>query len=125
VATSSLGARKGAVVAIDPRNGAVLAMADFPSYDPNPLAAHDQKIGRDAWTRLNADRNKPLLARTYRERYFPGSTFKVITASTGLMDGVTTTQPVYPTRAELPLPGNGGQVLKNFGGESCGGPLPQ
>jgi peptidoglycan glycosyltransferase len=126
VATQALGPRKGAVVALDPRNGAVLAMADYPSYDPNPLAAHDQKGVRAAWNQLVADANKPLLPRTFRERYFPGSTFKIVTASTGLQDGsITTTSPVYPSLTELPLPQSGGQTLKNFGGERCGGPLPQ
>jgi len=126
VATQALGPRKGAVVALDPRSGAVLAMADYPSFDPNPLAAHDQKVVQAAWNQLVSDSNKPLLPRTYRERYFPGSTFKIITASTGLTDGsVTTTNPVYPSLTELPLPQSGGQTLKNFGGERCGGPLPQ
>ena len=126
VATQALGPRKGAVVALDPRNGNVLAMADYPSFDPNPLAAHDQRIVHAAWNQLVADTNKPLLPRTYRERYFPGSTFKIVTASTGLQDGsVTTSSPVYPSLTELPLPQSGGQTLKNFGGERCGGPLPQ
>jgi peptidoglycan glycosyltransferase len=125
VAAQALGSRKGAVVALDPRNGAVLALADFPSFDPNPLAAHDQKVVRDAWTRLSTDANKPLLPRTYRDRYFPGSTFKIVTASTALNNGDTTTQPVFPQLTELPLPNTGGQVLKNFGGERCGGALPQ
>ena len=126
VATQALGPRKGAVVALDPRTGAVLAMADYPSFDPNPLSAHDQQTVHAAWNQLVADTNKPLLPRAYRERYFPGSTFKIVTASTGLADGsVTTTQPVYPSLTELPLPQSGGQVLKNFGGERCGGPLPQ
>jgi len=126
VATQALGPRKGAVVALDPRSGAVLAMADYPSFDPNPLAAHDQKVVQAAWNQLVSDSNKPLLPRTYRERYFPGSTFKIITASTGLTDGsVTTTNPVYPSLTGLPLPQSGGQTLKNFGGERCGGPLPQ
>ncbi|MBV8235957.1 MAG: penicillin-binding protein 2 [Acidimicrobiia bacterium] len=126
VATQALGSRKGAVVALDPRTGAVLAMADYPSFDPNPLSAHDQQTVHAAWNQLVADTNKPLLPRAYRERYFPGSTFKIVTASTGLADGsVTTTQPVYPSLTELPLPQSGGQVLKNFGGERCGGPLPQ
>jgi penicillin-binding protein A len=124
VATQALGPRKGAVVALDPRNGAVLAMADYPSFDPNPLSAHDQKVVRAAWAQLVANRDKPLLPRTYRERYFPGSTFKIVTASTGLSNGITTTQPVYPQLTELPLPQSGGQVLKNFGSERCGGPLP-
>jgi peptidoglycan glycosyltransferase len=125
VATQALGSRKGAVVALDPRNGAVLALADFPSFDPNPLAAHDQKVVRDAWTQLSTDANKPLLPRTYRDRYFPGSTFKIVTAATALSNGDTTTQPVFPQLTELPLPNTGGQVLKNFGGERCGGALPQ
>jgi peptidoglycan glycosyltransferase len=126
VATQALGARKGAVVALDPRNGAVLAMADFPSFDPNPLAAHDQKVVRNAWTNLTLDSGHPLLPRTYRESYFPGSTFKIVTASTGLATGdVTTANPVYPSLTELPLPQTNGQVLKNFGGERCGGPLPE
>ena len=46
VATEGLAGRKGAVVAIDPRDGAILAAADFPSYDPNPLSAHDQATVR-------------------------------------------------------------------------------
>src|SRR5438874_3529351 len=98
VATQTLGPRKGAVVALDPRNGAVLAMVDYPSFDPNPLAAHDQKAVQASWAQLTADANKPLLPRAYRERYFPGSTFKIVTASTGLNDGgVTTSQPSYPS----------------------------
>ena len=63
VATQALGPRKGAVVALDPRTGAVLAMADYPSFDPNPLAAHDQKVVRDAWIRLTAEPGHPLLPR--------------------------------------------------------------
>jgi peptidoglycan glycosyltransferase len=125
IATNALGPRRGAVVALDPRSGAILAMADFPSFDPNPLALHDQAAVRAAWARLTADPNKPLLPRAYRERYFPGSTFKVVTASAALASGaVTIDHPVYPSLTELPLPQSGGQVLKNFGGERCGGALP-
>lgn len=126
VATDALGPRKGSVVALDPRNGAVLAMVDYPSYDPAAFASHDQDAVRQAWTDLNADENKPLLPRTYRERYFPGSSFKVVTAATALATGTaTTTMPVYPNLVELPLPNAGGQTLRNFGGSSCGGALPQ
>src|SRR5438045_4933640 len=96
VAIQALGPRKGAVVALDPRTGAVLAMADYPSFDPNALSAHDQKVVRAACAQLVANANKHLLPRTYRERYFPGSTFKIVTASTGLLNGITTTHPVYP-----------------------------
>ncbi len=125
VATSALGQRKGAVVALDPRTGAVLALADYPTYDPNPLASHEQKSVTEEWDRLNGDPDKPLLPRTYRERYFPGSSFKVVTAAAGLATGAATlTTPVYPTLTRLPLP-QSSQPLGNFGGGSCGGPLPE
>jgi peptidoglycan glycosyltransferase len=126
VATEQLGERKGAVVAIEPSTGAILAMADFPSYDPNQLSSHNQKDVKAAWDALNADADKPLLPRAYRERYFPGSSFKVVTASTALATGAASlTQPVYPQLSALPLPNSGGQSLRNFGGEVCGGALPQ
>ncbi len=126
LATAQLGERKGAVVALDPRSGAILAFADYPTYDPNTLAAHNQEAVRDAWTRLNTDADKPLLPRTYRERYPPGSSFKVVTAATALATGTASpSQPVYPTMRELLLPQAGGQTLQNFGGGTCGGALPE
>lgn len=124
VARDALGRRKGAVVALDPRSGALLALWSYPSYDPSQLAVHDQSAVRAAWNGLNADANKPLLSRAYRERYFPGSTFKVVTASAALENGATVDQPRFPYLTELPLPNSGGQTLKNFGGERCGGALP-
>lgn len=126
IATQQLGDRKGSVVAIDPRSGAILAFADFPTYDPNTLASHNQDTVRAAWSELNADADKPLLPRTYRERYPPGSSFKVVTTATALATGAATpAQPVYPTLRDLPLPNSGGQTLANFGGGTCGGPLPE
>jgi penicillin-binding protein A len=125
IAVDGLAGRKGSVVAIDPRNGAILAFADFPSYDPNVLASHNQDDVRKAWADLNADEERPLLPRTYRERYFPGSSFKVVTAATALATGVASpTAPVYPVLTQLPLP-QSTEPLRNFGGESCGGPLPE
>jgi penicillin-binding protein A len=126
IAAQQLGERKGSVVAIDPRSGAILALADYPTYDPNTLASHSQDTVRQAWTQLNADADKPLLPRTYRERYPPGSSFKVVTTATALATGTATpAQPVYPTLRDLPLPNSGGQTLANFGGGTCGGPLPE
>ncbi len=125
IATDGLAGRKGSVVAIDPRNGAILAFADYPSYDPNVLASHNQDEVRKAWADLNADAEQPLLPRTYRERYFPGSSFKVVTAAAALATGAASlTQPVYPVLTELPLP-QSSEPLRNFGGSSCGGPLPE
>ena len=125
VASQQLGNRKGAVVAIDTRTGALLALWSFPSYDPNPLAAHDQKAVQAARAQLVANADKPLLPRTYRERFFPGSTFKTVTSATAIATGLATPdQPVYPTLKELDLPQTT-RNLKNFGGESCGGPLKE
>ncbi|HUQ63214.1 MAG TPA: penicillin-binding protein 2 [Acidimicrobiales bacterium] len=125
IAADALADRKGAVVALDPRNGAILAMADSPTYDPNPLASHDLPAATADWNKLNADSDKPLLSRAYRERYFPGSSFKVVTAATALDSGkVTVTEPVFPVLSELPLP-QSSQPISNFGGETCGGPLPE
>ncbi|HYX44378.1 MAG TPA: penicillin-binding protein 2, partial [Acidimicrobiales bacterium] len=125
VARQQLGQRKGAVVALDPTDGSVLALWSYPSFDPNPLAGHNQDDVREAWDRLNTDPDKPLLPRSYRERYFPGSSFKVVTAATGLATGTATlTAPVYPTLTQLPQP-QSTQPLRNFGGGSCGGALPE
>ena len=123
VAAQALGSRKGAVVALDVHDGSVLAMYSWPSFDPTPLAAHDQRTVQNAWTLFNLDGNKPLLPRAYRERYFPGSTFKVVTAATALTDNVDVNT-TFPQLTELPLPNTVGQTLRNFGGERCGGDLP-
>jgi peptidoglycan glycosyltransferase len=123
IAAQALGERKGSVIAIDPRDGAVLAMYSWPTYDPNVLSAHDQAAVQAAREALVADPNRPLLARTYRERYFPGSTFKMVTAAAGLERGdVTPTSPVYPTISALDLP-NTDRDLHNYGDSACGGDL--
>ena len=82
VATEQLGDREGSVVALDPRTGEILALVSYPSYDPNLLANHDTAGGRPTSMRLlDANPEKPRLARSYQERFFPGSTFKVVTGT--------------------------------------------
>jgi peptidoglycan glycosyltransferase len=78
---------RGAGVAIDPRNGAILAMASVPSYDPNRLEAH--------WPQLIADPSSPLLDRSIAGLYPPGSTFKIVTASDALDAGAVTLQSTF------------------------------
>ena len=56
-------------------------MYSNPSYDPNPLASHNQAVEQKAWDALNSSPGKPLLAAAYRQRFFPGSTFKIVTAA--------------------------------------------
>ncbi|MBT2386936.1 penicillin-binding protein 2 [Streptomyces sp. ISL-11] len=88
-AFEGLGKYKGAVVALDPRTGKVLALASTPSYDPS-LFAGDRNKDKEAWERLQADKNKPMVNRALKERYPPGSTFKILTAAAALEHGVVT-----------------------------------
>ncbi|MER5969527.1 penicillin-binding transpeptidase domain-containing protein [Streptomyces sp. NPDC002055] len=86
-AFKGLGSKKGAAVALDPKTGAILALASTPSYDPSSFAgngADDEK----AWVKLNKDKDKPMVNRALRETYPPGSTFKVVTAAAALENGV-------------------------------------
>ena len=126
VARDALGDRKGSVVALDVKTGGVLAMWSYPSYDPNVLSAHPDGAIRPsvaAKELLDADPDKPLLARSYREIFFPGSTFKVVTGSAGLVSGkVTTDTPSYPVVTSYTPPGTS-RPIRNFGGAACGGTL--
>jgi peptidoglycan glycosyltransferase len=130
LARDQLGARRGSVVVIDPRTGAVLAMWSFPSYDSNALSTHNQADAQAARDLLlaaddpnNAFDRSPLSPAAYRERFFPGSTFKVVTGSTGLESGtVRADDPVYPTVTEY-TPPQTVVPLSNFGGNLCGGDL--
>jgi peptidoglycan glycosyltransferase len=92
LAREQLGDRKGSIVALDPANGEIYAMWSWPSFDPNRIAQNDN----EAWTELvNTDGN-PLRAKAYRDIFFPGSTFKVITAAAALEAGaVTPTAPEF------------------------------
>ncbi|MEZ5239079.1 MAG: penicillin-binding transpeptidase domain-containing protein [Microthrixaceae bacterium] len=123
VARDALGGQAGSVVALDPRDGSILAMYSNPSFDPNVLSDNDTERATAAKELYEAVDDKPLLAHTYRERYFPGSTFKVVTAMAGLADGtVTRDTPVYPVVTEYKPPLTT-RAISNFGGSSCGGTL--
>ena len=122
-ARNALGERKGSVVALDPRTGAILALWSYPSYDPNVTASNDSISARAFREALFANPDKPTLARTYRERFFPGSTFKVVTAAAGLeSEAVTPELPAYP-RANSYTPPLTTKAIANFGGSTCGGTL--
>jgi peptidoglycan glycosyltransferase len=124
VAADQLGTRKGAVVALDPKTGAVLAMYSYPSFDPNALAVHDAAAVTAARAALLKDPNNPMLPRAYRERYPPGSTFKVVTSSAVFDKQPDLATKSYPQLSALPLPNTNGQSLSNFASEVCGGTLP-
>ncbi|MFE3642339.1 peptidoglycan D,D-transpeptidase FtsI family protein [Streptomyces sp. NPDC059169] len=88
-AFKGLGSKKGAVAAIDPQTGKILALASTPSYDPSSFAGYSAKDEKN-WLALEKDKDKPKLNRALRETYPPGSTFKVVTAAAALENGVVT-----------------------------------
>jgi peptidoglycan glycosyltransferase len=124
VAVDALGNQRGSVVALDPTTGEILAMYSNPTYDPSPLAGHNTREVNRVHQFFQASPDKPDLARAYRERYPPGSTFKVVTASAALESGIATPDRVFPSINALDLPQTD-STLQNFGGDSCGGDLVQ
>ncbi|MEU6840957.1 penicillin-binding protein 2 [Streptomyces sp. NPDC046716] len=106
---------KGAVAAIEPSTGKILALASTPSYDPSSFAGNSNDDG-STFSKLDKDKDKPLLNRALRETYPPGSTFKLVTAAAALESGKVTdvdakTDSPVPfimkgTRQPLPNEGN-------------------
>ena len=115
-AYKGLGGRRGAVVALDPRTGAILAATSSPSYDPSVLSSHNLDAIQAAYKKLNSDKNQPLLPRAFQATYPPGSVFKVIVAAAALKAGKKPDD-VIPGPTVLPLPDGG--TMHNFAGESC------
>jgi peptidoglycan glycosyltransferase len=112
--------KPGAVVALDPQTGAILAMASYPSYDPNVLATHNgnKLIANDK--ALLEQAGNPLLNRAINFTWPPGSTFKIVTSSAYLTQnpGSTPQTSVYsPTQLTLPQTTH---ILTNNNGEACG-----
>ena len=116
-AEQALGGLPGAVVAIEPSSGNVLALYANPTFDPNQLSAQDEEVVRAAWRSLNADSSKPLVSRANDELFPPGSTFKLVTASAALQNGYGPDS-LWPNPHVLDLP-NTTHMLQNFGGEHC------
>jgi peptidoglycan glycosyltransferase len=111
VAAGALAEHKGAVVALEPRSGAVTVMASSPSYDPNSLSS------TKAFERLTHDSNAPLVNRATQFGYAPGSTFKVVTATAAIDSGAFTPQSTVSGRDNVPI---SGVPLKNDNNENFG-----
>lgn len=110
---------RGAVVAIRPRTGEILAMVSTPSYDPNQLASHASPAQREAWNAVNAG-ERPLTNRTVRETYPPGSTFKLVVTAAALSSRDFDENFQLTAASTIQLPGTNVD-LENFNGNSCGG----
>jgi peptidoglycan glycosyltransferase len=110
----------GAVVALNPRTGAILAMASTPSYNPNPLANHSEEKQRSVYNELVDKTPSPMLDRSIGAVYPPGSTFKLIVTAAALQHGFTPDSTFTGART-ITLPGTGGATLSNFDHETCAG----
>ena len=111
----------GAVVALDPTTGAVLALASTPTYDPNKPSSHDPKAIRAYRAQLS---DAQIDNQAINERYSPGSVFKVIVSAAALSSGTYTPDTKVPAPDKLPLP-QSTKKLENFNGESCNGGADQ
>lgn len=115
---------QGAVAAIDPKTGAILALASAPSYDPNQLASASGTTQQNYANALNNNPLQPKLDQALNQTYPPGSTFKIITSATALTNGVNG-QPLTPTSqvANAPLQlltlPQSTSTMQNSGGETC------
>src|SRR6202451_390973 len=84
-AEEALAGKNGAIVAMDPRTGEILAMVSGPTFDPNDFAVH---VSRDQWNKLVTDPDKPLLNKAIQAQLAPGSTFKIIMSVAGWQGGI-------------------------------------
>ncbi|UTT63515.1 peptidoglycan D,D-transpeptidase FtsI family protein [Microcella humidisoli] len=120
-AAEAMGDLKGAIVAIEPATGRILALVSTPSFDPNRLASHDTASVLEAYDQLTADPDDPLVNRAISgDLYFPGSTFKLLVAAAALDSGRFTPEDAFPNPARLPLPLSTDSIT-NSGGGTCGG----
>lgn len=118
VAAEQLGDQRGAVVALDPATGEVLAMVTSPTYDPELLASHDTATVNANYAELLAQEDGPLINRAIAgDTYPPGSTFKLLVAAAALEGGYTPDTELYGPQ-ELDLPGTS-RTISNFGDAEC------
>ncbi|MHB8510739.1 MAG: peptidoglycan D,D-transpeptidase FtsI family protein [Actinomycetota bacterium] len=119
LAKQKLGSQRGAVVALNPNTGEILAMYSNPSYDPSGLSSHDLGVINRTWSALGKDPLTPLVARSYQQLYPPGSTFKVVVSAAALEAGVKPSD-TFPNPTALPLPLTNIQLRNDYKG-ACPG----
>lgn len=120
-AWDAMGDYRGAVIALDPATGAILALVSKPSYDPNLLASHNTSEVISAYEQLNADPNKPLDNRAIAGAlYHPGSVFKILVAAAAIDSGAYTPETAIPNPPTLQLP-QSNSTISNAEGGNCGG----
>lgn len=115
IAYDALAGQAGAVVAIRPDTGEVLALVSSPAYDPNLLLGPQ---AAEQWQVLLDEESRPLSDRATRELYPPGSTFKTIVASAAIENGIFAPETEFPDPAQYELPGSTA-VISNAGDRPC------
>jgi peptidoglycan glycosyltransferase len=119
-AWNALGDQRGAVVALDPTTGNILAMVSKPGFDPNRLAAHDEKAVKEAYDALLVDERRPLENRAISGRlYTAGSVMKLVTAAAALESGDYQPDSELDGPAQLDLPQTTANLPNDFSG-ACG-----
>src|SRR5215469_4313839 len=111
--------KSGAVVALNPKTGAILALASYPSFDPNKYATFDGVKLNKADARYRRDPAQPLLNRAINGTFPPGSTFKIVTSSAAFGTGRYTVNTNVPAPTSLSF-SDSNKTLVNDNGESCG-----
>jgi len=111
--------KSGAVVALNPQTGAILALASYPSYDPNQLAVLDGTQLNNNDAKLQQDPAQPLLNRATDATYPPGSTFKIVTGSAAFSQGNDNPNTIVSAPVSLQLPQSTARLINNDG-EVCG-----
>lgn len=91
----------GSLVAMDPRNGEILALVNYPSYEPQIISGRE--INAKAWRELAEDKNRPLKNRAIQDHYPPGSTFKLFLAIAGLAEGLATEKTAVICNGSMPF----------------------
>ena len=120
-AWDALGDLQGAIVAVEPATGRILAMVSKPAFDPNLLAGHDGATVLQNYEQLLEDPTEPLINRTIRgDLNPPGSTFKIIMTAAALSTGQYTAESTLPNPTSLVLPGTETTVT-NQNSANCGG----
>jgi penicillin-binding protein A len=125
----SNGLRRGAVVALDPSTGAILALVSTPSFDPNKLSSHHFGAVTEAYRKYNAMKlQQPLLNRAIDQNYPAGSIFKIIDSAAALKIGITPNTKIPAVNGYRPFDPKDTSVcpaslntacIENFGGETC------
>ena len=119
VAAAALNGRPGAVVAIDPRTGAILAMYGNPTFDPNLLAVHNRKAALANYNKLLNAPGDALLNYPTAVAKAPGSTFKIVDLSAIFDQEPKIAAQKWTAVRSIVLPQTGGQTLQNFAAELC------